>query len=187
MQRAKFFRLYIFLLVVSNAVLLLPSGAWLRVLGAMLLLGVLPGWLWSQRLFPTQDVWVRGVIATGLSYTAALGITLLLHYLPGPIPVWYFLLVLNAVALLPLLIPYRPQSSIIDQRFRAPLALLLLLAVAIGLRAINLHYSEFQGDEALAMISAAEALEGHEDALFLRSKGPAEVLLPMLLWRWKDQ
>src|SRR5262245_56273437 len=33
------------------------------------------------------------------------------------------------------------------------------------------------------MISAAEALEGHEDALFLRSKGPGELLLPMALWR----
>jgi hypothetical protein len=34
------------------------------------------------------------------------------------------------------------------------------------------------------MISAAEALTGHEDALFIRSKGPAEVLLPMWLWRF---
>ena len=33
------------------------------------------------------------------------------------------------------------------------------------------------------MISAAETLEGHSDALFLRGKGPGEVLLPMALWR----
>jgi hypothetical protein len=57
------------------------------------------------------------------------------------------------------------------------------VVVALLLRTVNLDYSEFQGDEALAMISAAEALEGHEDALFLRSKGPGEVLLPMALWR----
>ncbi|MEW5957435.1 MAG: glycosyltransferase family 39 protein, partial [Chloroflexota bacterium] len=63
------------------------------------------------------------------------------------------------------------------------LPLLLILVVAGLLRIVNLHYSEFQGDEALAMISAAEALEGHEDALFLRAKGPGEVLLPMALWR----
>ena len=64
-----------------------------------------------------------------------------------------------------------------------PLFLSLVLATGILLRATSLGYSEFQGDEALAMISAAEALEGHEDALFLRSKGPGEVLLPMALWR----
>jgi hypothetical protein len=46
-----------------------------------------------------------------------------------------------------------------------------------------LSYSEFQGDEALAMIFAAEAIEGHEDALFLRGKGPGEILLPLALWR----
>ena len=32
------------------------------------------------------------------------------------------------------------------------------------------------------MISAAESLTGHEDALFLRSKGPSELLYPMAVW-----
>lgn len=71
--------------------------------------------------------------------------------------------------------------TIVSLRASAPL--LLILLIALLLRTVNLNYSEFQGDEALAMITAAEALEGHEDALFLRSKGPAEVLLPMALWR----
>jgi hypothetical protein len=62
-----------------------------------------------------------------------------------------------------------------------PLALILL--VGTFFRLADLGYSEFQGDEALAMISAAETLEGHSDALFLRGKGPGEVLLPMALWR----
>jgi 4-amino-4-deoxy-L-arabinose transferase-like glycosyltransferase len=68
-------------------------------------------------------------------------------------------------------------------RLRSLTPLLLILLISLILRLANLNYSEFQGDEALVMISAAEALEGHEDALFLRSKGPAEVLLPMALWR----
>ncbi|MBE7553876.1 MAG: glycosyltransferase family 39 protein [Anaerolineales bacterium] len=71
--------------------------------------------------------------------------------------------------------------TIVSLRTSTPL--LLILLIALFLRTLNLNYSEFQGDEALAMITAAEALEGHEDALFLRSKGPAEVLLPMALWR----
>jgi 4-amino-4-deoxy-L-arabinose transferase-like glycosyltransferase len=60
--------------------------------------------------------------------------------------------------------------------------LLVVLAAAIFLRTANLWYSEFQGDEALTMITAAEALTGHDDALFIRAKGPAEVLLPLTLW-----
>jgi hypothetical protein len=70
--------------------------------------------------------------------------------------------------------------SLLNLRPFAPLLIILLLA--LFLRTLNLGFSEFQGDEALAMIAAAEALEGHEDALFLRSKGPGEVLLPMALW-----
>ena len=62
------------------------------------------------------------------------------------------------------------------------LPLVMIVAEGIFFRLAWLDYSEFQGDEALAMISAAGALEGHEDALFLRGKGPGEVLLPMSLW-----
>jgi 4-amino-4-deoxy-L-arabinose transferase-like glycosyltransferase len=61
--------------------------------------------------------------------------------------------------------------------------LLLIFLLAAIFRFASLGYSEFQGDEALAMISAAEAIEGHPDALFLRGKGPGEVLLPMMVWR----
>jgi hypothetical protein len=85
------------------------------------------------------------------------------------------------------ILPYPPRSSLwlgeVARQSRAFAPLILILVVAILLRTFNLHYSEFQGDEALTMLAAAEALEGHENALFLRSKGPAEVLLPMALWR----
>ena len=63
------------------------------------------------------------------------------------------------------------------------LPLVMIVVAGIIFRLAWLGYSEFQGDEALAMISAAGALEGHEDALFLRGKGPGEVLLPVALWR----
>ena len=54
------------------------------------------------------------------------------------------------------------------------LPLAIILGLALVLRAGNLGYSEFQGDEALAMLAAAEGVEGHGNALFLRAKGPAE-------------
>jgi hypothetical protein len=172
---------YPVLLVLANATLLLPAGHPLRLLGGLLLMGWLPGWLWSRRLFPAESRLFQGVIAAGLSYTLTLLSTLLLHYLSGPVALWPLLVVANVAALLPLLLSATGERSV---RATIPWALLLVLTGAVFLRAVNLNYSEFQGDEALAMISAAEALTGHEDALFIRSKGPAEVLLPMWLWRF---
>lgn len=148
---------------------------------------------------------LRGLLAAALSYTFT-GLSLLgWHYLPGPVHLWQLLLGLNGLALLPLLLPSSGKSSLSESfltdvrhhgfsyflsenskfshRLRHHFPLWLILLVAIGLRFVNLGYSEFQGDEALAMLAAAEALSGHETALFLRAKGPGEVLFPMALWR----
>ena len=64
--------------------------------------------------------------------------------------------------------------------------LLLLSIVLLGgiIRFAELNYSEFQGDEIEAVAPAARAIEGYDDALTLqRRKAPAEVLLPMEMWR----
>lgn len=168
------------LLLAANLSLLLPGGHLLRVAGALLLVGLLPGWGWSRRLLAGQEPLLRWVAAAALSFTLTMLAALLLHYWPGPIPAWQLLLVLNIAALPPLLLPAPPAAAF---SWRDALPLLLTLLVSLFLRAANLNYSEFQGDEALAMIAAAESMEGHADALFLRSKGPAEVLLPLAVWR----
>ena len=170
-------------LFVANLVLLLPPANFLRVGGALLLIGYLPGLSWVQPLLPAANPILRWTNAAALSYLFTLLVTLLLYYLPGSIQAWQVLVSLNVLAILPLFIFKKPEpwSQALSLRSLTPIALIIL--VALLLRAANLSYSEFQGDEALAMISAAEALEGHEDALFLRSKGPGEVLLPMALWR----
>lgn len=175
---------YLALLLAANLSLLLPPASVLRVTGALLLLMILPGGLWAVRFFPTEPPLLRGVIAAGISVAATALLALALQYLPGPVQTWHLLAALNLIALLPLL--FHPKTPDVERPPFNPmeyLPLLLILAAALFLRAANLSYSEFQGDEALAMLSAAESLEGHEDALFLRSKGPAEVLLPLALWR----
>lgn len=212
-------RWYLATLLAANLTLLLPPASPLRVAGALLLIGLLPGLPWAARFWPTSSPLLRWMIAAALSYSFTTLTTLLWHYLPGPVQTWHILLALNLLALLPFIInqllraPPAPLSilplalplvagqtvhhrppvnhsqltivhsllTIVSLRTSAPL--LLILLIALFLRALNLNYSEFQGDESLAMLTAAEALEGHEDALFLRSKGPAEVLLPMALWR----
>lgn len=189
------------LLALANLALLLPPASAGRVAGALLLLGFLPGLTWARRWLPDISPLLRWTIAAALSYTFTSLAALLLHYLPGPIYTWQFLLVLNLLALLPLLgwnhktfseqaltpslrdSPSPLSASGGGQGVRAYSPLMLILALALLLRFVNLGYSEFQGDESLVMITAAEALTGHEDALWLRSKGPAEVLLPLALWQ----
>ena len=58
----------------------------------------------------------------------------------------------------------------------------LLFLLVLGLRLINLSYSEFQGDEGVIMVRAASILTGDNAELFLHQKGPVEILLPMSLW-----
>ncbi len=192
-------------LALGNGLLLAPAGGPPRVLGALILF-LLPGLAWAGRLIPTADRLTRWTVGAGLSYTLAMTLGLILHYLPGPVPLWAELAALNAL----ILVPWLKRGGAREQggrgtggqgsreaeeqrsgapcllslpRLRASAPLLLVLLLAALFRFPGLGYSEFQGDEALVMISAAEALEGHQDALFLRGKGPGEVLLPMLLWR----
>lgn len=184
--------IYLAGLLAANLMLLGPPANPFRVLGAVLLIGFLPGWSWTQPGWPDASLLMRFLMAAASSFIFTLLATLPLHYLPGPIHPWQLLLVLNLLAIFPLLyvkgatpfsIPTLAQLTLSSRRLVTVSPLLLTLLIALFLRGYNLGYSEFQGDEALAMISAAEALEGHEDALFLRAKGPGEVLLPMALWR----
>jgi hypothetical protein len=175
---------YLIILLTTNLALLLPNASALRVTAALLLIGLLPGLSWANWLLAKSYPLLRWTAAAALSYAITSLTTLLLHYLPGPLQTWYLLTALNLIAIFPVIttiIPYAKTPS--PSRMSVTPALILIILLAIFLRGANLHYSEFQGDEALAMISAAEALENHEDALFLRAKGPGEVLLPMALWR----
>jgi hypothetical protein len=51
-----------------------------------------------------------------------------------------------------------------------------LLALAAGLRGLNLNYSEFQGDEAIVMLSAARALQGDDSIVFHLKKARGAVV-----------
>jgi 4-amino-4-deoxy-L-arabinose transferase-like glycosyltransferase len=170
------------ILAIANVLLLAPTGSLPRVVGALILF-LLPGLAWANHLFPRFDHLTRWIVGTGLSYTMAMVLGLLLHYLPGPISIWAELLALNALTLVPILLISNSADREPLKLDRAGGWIAAILLLALVFRFAGLNYSEFQGDEALAMITAAEALEGHQDTLFLRGKGPGEVLLPMLLWR----
>ncbi|MCX6045959.1 MAG: glycosyltransferase family 39 protein, partial [Chloroflexi bacterium] len=65
---------------------------------------------------------------------------------------------------------------------------ILSLALTGGfLRFTNLDYAEFQGDEARVTLYSANVIQGYENALFIHRKGPAEILLPTVLYALTEQ
>jgi len=187
------------LLLGANALLLTPAGSWLRVIGAAVIM-LMPGFMWARRYLRAAPIVLRVTVAAGVSYSIAVVVGLLLHYLPGAIPFWSEVVSFDVLSLAPVVLSLLVcQNTDRDLRSSTPNAsrshrvgsteshvvaavLLAILIAAAIFRFAGLGYSEFQGDEALAMITASQALEGHQDALFLRGKGPGEVLLPMMLW-----
>ncbi len=179
-------------LTLAHLIVLVADGASSRAWG-VLLLWCVSGLLWGGVLLNGSSRLATWVLGPGLGYAYAIYLTLLLSYLPGHLPGWGEVVGLDLFALVALSILLRRTGKSLsphlfgasdDKRFSRSIAILLGVIVLIGalFRFIWLDYSEFQGDEALAMLTAADVLAGHEDALFLRGKGPGEVLLPTALW-----
>ena len=174
----------------TAAALTLPAGD-LRAAAAMLLLWVMPGWTWGRAL---DDRWLLGA---GVGMAVNVMLTLLLYYLPGPLPGLPGALLYCLAAVLPSLIYHFRRRNSKDMRHSGaaggdagsamgwPLwcAVVCLFVLTVALRAINLGYSEFQGDEGIIMVRAASAIEGDDETLFYHQKGPVEVLIPLAGWR----
>ncbi len=182
----------LFILLAANLSLLIPS---LQLPGAILLALVLPGWGWANWLLPKRRILPLIVLSLGLSYAITSLGALALHYLPGPLRLWHLLALLNVAAIAGF--GFQVSSSgfqVSGFKFRVTkpktrnlkpetIFTAIIFLLAFFLRFTFLNYSEFQGDESLAMITAAEIIDGHDDTLFLRGKGPGEVLLPAAVWR----
>ena len=174
-------------LAASNFLIAAADILPLRYLGALLLLAFLPGMAFLKAGFPWPE---RIVFAFGFSYAFSLVSALFAHYLPGKMSALVLLLACDAAALSVWFLVKVPGTSKSARHLREVerfsrldwVLLILLVSAAFFFRLASLGYSEFQGDEALAMLRAAQAIEGREDALFVHGKGPAEVLLPASLW-----
>lgn len=177
------------LLTLGHLILLASEGAFSRAWG-VLLLWYAPGLLWGEILLNGPNRLAKLVFGLGFGYAYVICLTLLLAYLLGRPSGWAEMAGLDLLALVALSIllrgtdkfsPSPPSSNRHLPRFVAMFLAVIVLVGAL-FRFIWLDYSEFQGDEALVMLTAADMLEGHKDVLFLRGKGPAEVLLSTALW-----
>ena len=172
----------------------------------LLLTGLLPGWLFVDWLLggpgrTLPEPWERTLYAVAAGCAIIVITLLLLSYIPGPLAWQHALLAFDLILLLlfgllwrrgraappaeppdetqaddawpDILAPSRPQAS------GWLIAGVISLALVGGaLRFTDLAYTEFQGDEARAVLRAAEAIQGYHDALLTHKKGPVEILLP---------
>jgi hypothetical protein len=196
-------------LVLAALVWLMPWPLLRYGLG-FVLLWVLPGLSWvflvSRQALDRAE---RLAVGLGLNFVIVPLIILLLVYLPGPVTRISLLVATVGVVGLSTLISVpvylrqrcvavsvRPQANDHASLTRMTLSvrlrslwkdggawLLVALLIAIGLRAVNLGYAEFGGDEARVMVRAAQALEGDEAVVFQLGKGPAELAVAMAGWR----
>jgi len=182
------------LALLVHGLILAPVWFPLQAVVGLIWAGVVPGALAARLLLADDqalDIAERILLAVGLGYVSLVLGTLVLHFLPGTLTrahllIFYDALVLALLALLVVRASARSEgveasTTNLDWQTRW-LPLFTLLLVAAFFRLPNLGYSEFQGDEARAMLRAAEVLQGNDEVLFLHKKGPVEILLPAFLY-----
>ncbi len=163
--------------MVAMTGLSVPTGV--RYVAAWVLLWLLPAFGWARTL--PGDRATRFASGLGLAFAANGLLTLGLHYFPGPFSGGMARIAYALGAVFPFgLRPVRGEDVRARSAFVRGLFMALIIAALVRLP--NLAYSEFQGDEAVIMSRAAQALEGDDGELFLHQKGPVEVLIPMSLW-----
>jgi hypothetical protein len=153
---------------------------------AFILLWLLPGLAYARLLAgrhrrPTAE---EVAVGLGLGMGTVVLLTLLLHYIPGPLTLPALLAAVNMLILVLILAIPRPPlldfKLVIGHLSFAHLSFVILFAAFF--RLLDLGYSEFQGDEGVVVMRAARAILGDDAQLFYHQKGPAEVLLPMATW-----
>jgi len=168
--------------VLTHAVWLVPLPLAWRGTAAELLL-MLPGVLLALLLFRAQRDPLQ-LAFLGLCGGIAFEVILLLalHALPGGLPWWLVILPCDLPSLLfgwlLLRQPSHAEEPTATFQPRVHLLVAGMLMLGVAFRFLFLGRSEFQGDEANALLMALEATNGRDDILLWHSKGPAEVLLP---------
>ena len=181
------------LAVLANLVLLSSLPLWVQSVGALLLSSFLPAtllldlWLGPASRQP-QLLAERLLYIVGTGYGISVSVMLGLSYLPGALPRWLAFATFDTLFILLVFITlfWHPAPNIGAALPRPRpaarpwlwIGLLSLALVGGFLRFPSLGYAEFQGDEARAMLRAAEVLDGFDDSLFQHRKGPTEILLP---------
>ena len=196
---------YGFLLLACDLIIFAKPLPFVSVTACLVAAGFLPGallvdwWVGAGEARPTLGE--RVLYTAGSGYALIVVTMLLICYLPGGIDRQQVLVAVHLLdmAMLVLWLWQRRRPTVTDKEGQviSPMdacghssgvrrwivvGLLALTLVAGFYRFANLGYSEFQGDEAGAALAAAEEIQGYENALFVHKKGPAEILIPGLVY-----
>ncbi len=173
----------------ANVILFLPVPLLVRAVAAIVLFA-LPGVLVAERLLGGEGAaWPERIaLDASLGVVGALLLGLAVAYLPTPMTRAPVLLAFDgALVVLAAWLTFgtaAARPTIV--RVRALWWLAVPVALVLALRLTFLGYSEFQGDEARAMLMAAGLGQGRSEILFFHKKAPGEVLMPALVWAATD-
>lgn len=192
----RYLLIFVAVAAVAHIALFVSLPYALQAMAALVIAGFLPGILLVEAIVGQSssppDWWERVVYSVAAAYVVMVGGMLLLSYLPGTSGQSLTLLAFDAITLVLLAwVWWRGRRGLpggepawdlnVDLRWML-VGGLVLLAIGILFRFVNLGYADYQGDEARAALRAAAVLQGYEDVLFLHKKGPTELLLPTLLY-----
>ncbi len=191
--------------VIAHFFLWLPVPLGVRAIAALAIAGGIPGYLWIMAWVGQQPAapkgWERWILGIGSAYSLMILVMLALSYWPGGVSQWQGLAVFDGLSLgLAGWVWYQHQGTPPGMTVAPPRdphsdshqpwlgwGLLLLLGLGSFYRFAYLGYSDFHGDEARAALRAVAVLQGYEDVLFLHRKGPAEILLPTVVYALTGQ
>lgn len=187
------------LMLIADGILGLSLPPFWQTLACLLLIVFVPGGLLTHLLIfnPPEggdrsplDLLELLACSVATGFALAIALLLVLSYLPGPLSrtmIWIAFNALCAVLIaFHLRAPgFRSRTLQANEPSRWPgfpsrrwLVALAFFALAAWLRLAHLGYSEFNGDEARAVLRAVAVVQGYDDVLFLHRKAPAEILLP---------
>lgn len=175
-------------------VLVVPWYPW-QLSAGLLLIAFLPGYALLLALWPRPGHLTRSeqwLIAMPVSYSLTITLLLLMAFARLPLNVLTIGFGLGGLTLLFVLIawfhvsePKTPdtrftlssQLSSHSPAFHFPSSIFLILLLAACFRVVNIHYSDYQGDEADILLRAVSLVYGQVETLLTHSKGPGEILL----------
>jgi 4-amino-4-deoxy-L-arabinose transferase-like glycosyltransferase len=159
----------------------------------LLLIAFLPGYATLLACWPQQPVDVLShleswLIAGPISYSLTIILLLFLVLAHVPLQREIVALGLGGITLgltliawwrskVELFLPPPHSTTITTFQWRFAFSILFILLLAAGFRLTNLHYSDYQGDEADILLRAVALTYGQSEVIFTHSKGPGEILL----------
>jgi len=180
-----FFVVAVLILLLTPLVFVTTQALGPRWLAIVLLAWWLPGALLVARWRLTElDLPTAGVLALGLGLCWMVLLTLVLHWLPGPIPLGLMLAAFEVSALVLLVaLVWRKPLPLKPTPASTWVWMLLLLLLILVLRLPGLGYHELHGDEAFVLRPARAAIQGEDDAFTRHAKGPGQVAVALVVYR----